>query len=270
MTLPAGANGSSYNLIPYSVCYLHPPKSEHFWPRLRVAPLQLKTAAAVGTKIVALLFIPATNFSYSQLQRLIPTPAASGAFPFRYVRHLRLPFRPVRTGICTPSSIRSRAAIRHHPPTQKRTDERTDIRLWHVDLPPNGNFLLNASALMTMARISSPPGKRILPSLRTSLRQSLASQSLPSPSIVVHGHATPVAVNNDHCGRRGDRLRPPACQRFSPTPLILHGVGRVDLHLLLQTIFDGCTSSAVNSPPPFAFPAHQCRAASLPPMVGAS
>lgn len=46
-------------------------------------------------------------------------------------RNLRLLFRPVRTGIRTPSSNRRTAAIRHHPPTHKRTDERTEISPWH-------------------------------------------------------------------------------------------------------------------------------------------
>ena len=46
-------------------------------------------------------------------------------------RNLRLLFRPVRTGIRTPSSNRRTASIRHHPPTHKRTDERTAISPWH-------------------------------------------------------------------------------------------------------------------------------------------
>lgn len=46
-------------------------------------------------------------------------------------RNLRLLFRPVRTGIFTPASNRRTADIRHHPPTHKRTDERTEISPWH-------------------------------------------------------------------------------------------------------------------------------------------
>lgn len=46
-------------------------------------------------------------------------------------RNLRLLFRLVRTGICTSSSGRRIAASRHHPPTRKRTDERTEISPWH-------------------------------------------------------------------------------------------------------------------------------------------
>ena len=46
-------------------------------------------------------------------------------------RNLRLLFRPVRTGIFTPASNRRTAAIRHHPPTHKRTDERTEFSPWH-------------------------------------------------------------------------------------------------------------------------------------------
>ena len=46
-------------------------------------------------------------------------------------RNLRLLFRPVRTGICSPASNRRTAAIRHHPPTHKRADERTEFSPWH-------------------------------------------------------------------------------------------------------------------------------------------
>ena len=40
-------------------------------------------------------------------------------------RNLRLLFRLVRTGIYASPSNRHTAAIRHHPPTRKRTDEHT-------------------------------------------------------------------------------------------------------------------------------------------------
>ena len=46
-------------------------------------------------------------------------------------RNLRLLFRLVRTGIRSPASNRRTAAIRHHPPTHKRTDERTEFSPWH-------------------------------------------------------------------------------------------------------------------------------------------
>ena len=46
-------------------------------------------------------------------------------------RNLRLLFRLARTGICTAAYGRRTADIRHHPPTHKRTDERTDISRWH-------------------------------------------------------------------------------------------------------------------------------------------
>lgn len=46
-------------------------------------------------------------------------------------RNLRLLFRPGRTGIFSPASNRRTAAIRHHPPTHKRTDERTEISPLH-------------------------------------------------------------------------------------------------------------------------------------------
>ena len=51
-------------------------------------------------------------------------------------RNLRLLFRLVRTGIFTPSSGRRTAAVRHHPPAHKRTDERTMFSQWHSHLPP--------------------------------------------------------------------------------------------------------------------------------------
>ena len=54
------------------------------------AYLRLKTAVAAGTKIIALHFTTATNFSYSLLQRSIVT--VSGASPHRYVRQPTLAF----------------------------------------------------------------------------------------------------------------------------------------------------------------------------------
>lgn len=118
MTLPAGRMSA----LTTSLC---PPFAPYILPSPSIAVLGYTSSAEnsdrsdVGTKIVALLFILVTNFSYSQLQRFIPTPTASGAFPFRYVRHLRLLLRLVRTGICTSFSNRSRADIRHHPPTHR-------------------------------------------------------------------------------------------------------------------------------------------------------
>ena len=64
-------------------------------------------------------------------------------------RNLRLLFRPVRTGICSPSSNRRTAAIRHHPPTHKRTDERTEISPWHsVVSRPFGQYGFDAEGRM--------------------------------------------------------------------------------------------------------------------------
>ena len=71
---------------------------------------------------------------------LFPTPPASlrcrpASVPLS-TRNLRLLFRLVRTGIFTPSSGRRTAAVRHHPPAHKRTDERTMFSQWHSHLPP--------------------------------------------------------------------------------------------------------------------------------------
>ena len=62
--------------------------------------------------------------------------AVSGASLYPLPRNLRLLFRLVRTGIFTPSSGRRTAAVRHHPPAHKRTDERTMFSQWHSHLPP--------------------------------------------------------------------------------------------------------------------------------------
>ena len=142
--------------------------SEHRWSRLRCSPLRLTTAAVFGSIDCALRFHSASSTTpprrfgcRSVPPRHLRSVTARGAslhlrlqtiftlpFPL-YPRHLRLRlrcrvrfhssvprnlrllFRPVRTGICTPSSNRHTAAIRHHPPTHKRTDERTDISPWH-------------------------------------------------------------------------------------------------------------------------------------------
>lgn len=70
---------------------------------------------------------------------------------------------------------------------------------------------------------------------RASIRPPFDAYILPSPSIFVHGSCLP--VNKDRYGIRVDRLRPPACLRFPPTPLLRHGVGPLRLHLQSQTIF---------------------------------
>ncbi len=102
---------------------------KHRWHRLCVAPLMLTTAAVVGTKIVALLFNPATNFSYSQLQRFNPTPPASlrlsGASPFRYARQPPLTLSDLQgqaSMFRPPFGASRRSPSSAHP---HRTDERT-------------------------------------------------------------------------------------------------------------------------------------------------
>lgn len=162
------ANVGHTDLPTSSVCCLHPCKSEHRWSKLRCSPLRLTTAAGAGSRDCALRFHSASSTTpprrfgcRSVPPRHLRSVTARGAslhlrlqtiftlpFPL-YPRHLRLClrcrvrshssvprnlrllFRPVRTGIRTPSSNRRTAAIRHHPPTHKRTDERTEISPWH-------------------------------------------------------------------------------------------------------------------------------------------
>lgn len=123
--------------------------SEHRWSRLRFSPLRLTTAAVFGSIDCALRFhsasstTPPRRFGCRYVpQRHLRSVTARGAslhlrlqtiftlpFPL-YPRHLRLRlrcrvrshssvprnlrllFRPVRTGICSPSSNRRTAAIR--------------------------------------------------------------------------------------------------------------------------------------------------------------
>ncbi len=130
--------------------------SEHRWSRLRCSPLRLTTAAVFGSIDCALQIHSASSTTpprrfgcRSVPPRHLRSVTARGAslhlrlqtiftlpFPL-YPRHrrrsrrcrvrfhssvprnLRLLFRPVRTGICSPSSNRHTAAIRHHPPTHR-------------------------------------------------------------------------------------------------------------------------------------------------------
>ena len=141
--------------------------SEHRWSRLRFSPLRLTTAAVFGSIDCALQFHSASSTTpprrygcRSVPPRHLRSVAVRGAplhlrlqtifdgYALAFPRHrscvtvsvrfaplstrnLRLLFRPVRTGIFTPASNRRTAAIRHHPPTHKRTDERTEICPWH-------------------------------------------------------------------------------------------------------------------------------------------
>lgn len=88
-----------------------------------VRRIRLKTATVVGTKIVALLFIPAPNCSYAQLQRLIPTPLLSSRcrarFLFGMSGNLRLLFRLVKTGFSTTFSNRCKPPFATCLPPQR-------------------------------------------------------------------------------------------------------------------------------------------------------
>lgn len=103
------------------------------------------------------------------------TPPKSGCWPASLrcqPGNLRLLFRLTRTGICTASSGRRTAAIRHHPPTRKRTDERTVIRPWH-------SLHYSPRAGSRRLRLFSPPGTWLMQwHFDRSFPQSLAAQAI--------------------------------------------------------------------------------------------
>lgn len=67
--------------------------------------------------------------------RFAPTPLLRrGVGSLHFIANPKPPLAvPTRKdiGIFTPASNRRTAAIRHHPPTHKRTDERTEFSPWH-------------------------------------------------------------------------------------------------------------------------------------------
>ena len=114
------------------------------------------------------------------------TPPMSGCWhaPLRcQPGNLRLLFRLTRTVILSPSSGRRTAAIRHHPPTHKWTDERTEISPWHSLISRRGQ---ECRRLL----FSSPPGTLLMQWHLTahSLSRSLPKPS-PTPSIFGRGSA---------------------------------------------------------------------------------
>ncbi len=121
LTLPAVGGcrlTQPHSVLRIAAYILASPK--HRWHRLRVAPLMLTTAAVVGTKIVALLFNPATNFSYAPLQRFIPTPPCGqcrARLHFGMPGNLRLPFPTCKDRHLCSGLQSERAAICRHPPT---------------------------------------------------------------------------------------------------------------------------------------------------------
>lgn len=244
--------------------------SEHRWSRLRFSPLRLTTAAVFGSIDCALQFhsasstTPPRRFGCRYVPpRHLRSVTARGAslhlrlqtiftlpFPL-YPRHLRLRlrcrvrfhssvprnlrllFRPVRTGICSPSSNRRTAAIRHHPPTHKRTDERTDISPWHSLVSrPIGQYEL-------FAKGSNVGGFRYRPTRNVAYAMAFdrsIRQSLASPVIAASEHfwprfrCSPLRLKNAASfGSRDYDLR--LAIRCSPKPLLRHGVGRVCLRL---------------------------------------
>lgn len=114
------------------------------------------------------------------------SPPKSGCWPASLrcqPGNLRLLFRLTRTGICTASSGRRTAAIRHHPPTHKRTDERTEISPWH-------SLICRRGQVCRRLPLSTPPGTWLLQWHLTAHSLSrLHPQSSPTPSIFSRGSA---------------------------------------------------------------------------------
>lgn len=140
LTLPAGIGRQPYR-PPCVLCLL--PKSFQARASLVEAPLRsTSTNDRCGLRVERLpppspLSLPPTPLlrhgvgslplrlrqqtlfkGYSNaLSRHRDAGTVSGAFPYPLPRNLRLLFRLLRTGICTPSSGRRTAAVRHHLPT---------------------------------------------------------------------------------------------------------------------------------------------------------
>ncbi len=158
----------------------------------------------------------------------------SARFTSLSTRNLRLLFRLVRTGICTPSSGRRTAAGRHHPPAHKRTDERTVFSPWH-------SLHLSPRAECCRLRLFSPPGMCLsqwlltahsvsrLPPQHRRLRASLVEVPLLSTS------------TNDRYGLRVERLFLPA-RLCLPDTAPASRCRSLRLHLHSQTLFDGSAS----------------------------
>ena len=107
-----------------------------------------------------------------------------------------------------------------------------------------------SSFCFSRSSLFSPPERCKRRLYEHSLRQSFAPQSPPSPKhfwprlhFVSLRLKTAAVFGPIDCALR-------LALRFTPTPLLRHGVGRVCLHLWLQTISDGY---AVIPTPPLAF-----------------
>ena len=151
------------------------------------------------------------NFSYlhsDAYSRHRSFVTVSGASPLRYVRQPTLAF-PTREDRLLHSVLQSaQADIRHHPPTHKRTDERTVFSPWHsLHLSPRAG-MLSASIIFPSRNVS------VAMAFNRSFRQSLASPTSPTPSITVHGSCLP--VNSDRFGSRVERLSPPSPLSLPP------------------------------------------------------
>ena len=120
-----------------------------------------------------------------------------------------------------------------------------------------------SSFCLSRSSLFSPPERCKRHLYEHSLSQSVAPQSNPSPK-----HFWPRLRCASLRLKTAAVFGPIDCAlrlalRFTPTPLLRHGVGRYGLRLWLQTI-------SVNRPtPPLAFPARRGRCAALVPTVGA-
>ena len=295
LTLPVGANGGLHepSFRPPFDAYILPSPSI-FGRGSALLRVRLKTAAVSGAIDCALRLHYALRRHPScvggwlapfrlWLQTIFafpfplasPTPPASlrcrcATIPMR-PGNLRLPFRLVRTGICSPASNR------REPP-------------FATNLPP-GRGLMNARCLARGTRLIYRRGQEcrrqcfrphpecgFCNGLRPLIPFSAPRpQPLPSPSIFGRRlRFAPLSTKNRY-GLRGDRLRPPLAttsatslarcgfataplpavtnylqrlrSRFAPPPLLCRGVG--PLH------------SAVDPKPPLTFPTCQCRCATL-------
>lgn len=193
-------------------------------------------------------------------------------------RNLRLLFRLVRTGIRSPASNRRTAAIRHHPPTHKRTDERTEFSPWHSLIfrrgqevggfdcfpHPERGFRYGFRPLITS--VACIPGiadsEHFWPRLRCSplrLKTASAFGSIDCRLRSLQSSVTSLAS----CGFTtastpcGHKLSLTATLSLSPTPPAAPTVS-------------ARFRSAVNPKPPLAIPSRRCRAAALhPPLTPA-
>ena len=116
-------------------------------------------------------------------------------------------------------------------------------------------------------RLFSPPGMCLSLWLLTAHCVSrLHPQSLPTPSIAVHGFASlHSTVNSDRYGLRVERLPPPSHYRFPRHRSCVTVSGRCHCAYDNKLSLTAPLLSAVNPKPPLAFPSRRCLDAALLP-----